>query len=212
MTLARALAVAALSVFATGCMVTRPPALAAARQAPEVVIAPDVMIAPEAAADPAAVEQPPSPGAQAAVAALARLGAPYRFGGHGPAGYDCSGLVREVYAEAGIALPRDTIGQRRAGRPLGAHESPEPGDLVFFRRGQASLHVGIYLGERQFVHAAVRGGGVRIDRMDGPHWRVRHLETRRPFAPAFRNEGIGTVARRGADATVPPVPRSRRGS
>jgi cell wall-associated NlpC family hydrolase len=110
-----------------------------------------------------------TPGGQAAVRALELVGMPYRYGGNGPDAFDCSGLVRYVYAEQGVRLPRTAEAQFAAGQPV------EPGtlvagDLVFFRIPQA--HIGIFTGRGQFVHAPATGRAVSVARLDEP-WFMR---------------------------------------
>jgi len=106
------------------------------------------------------------------VAALARrhVGAPYRWGGSSPSGFDCSGLVRYVYAQVGVSLPHNAAQQYRLGAPV-PRERLEPGDLVFFDRLR---HNGIYLGDGRFIHARQTGRGVNIARLDdgwyASHW------------------------------------------
>jgi cell wall-associated NlpC family hydrolase len=63
--------------------------------------------------------------------ALLQLGKPYLWGGTGPAGYDCSGLVMKAYQAAGISLPRTTFQQVNAGTPVYSTSQLEPGDLIF---------------------------------------------------------------------------------
>ncbi len=94
---------------------------------------------------------------QAASIALRYLGVPYRWGGASPSGFDCSGLVMYVYAQLGISLPHYTVAQWNATEPI---SSPAPGDLVFFN---GLGHVGIYIGNGQFVDAPHTGSVVRID-------------------------------------------------
>jgi cell wall-associated NlpC family hydrolase len=102
--------------------------------------------------------------------ALAHVGAPYRWGGSTPAGFDCSGFVRHVYARAGIALPRTVAAQYRIGVAVGRHDL-RPGDLVFFDRLR---HNGIYIGQGEFIHASSGAGRVSVSRLDEPwfqgHW------------------------------------------
>ena len=112
--------------------------------------------------------------------ALAYIGAPYRFGGSSPQGFDCSGLVNYVFRETlGVTLPRTsrqlaTVGIRVARDELRA------GDLVFFNtRGAPNTHVGIYLGDGRFVHAPRARTLVRIDRLDDPGYRGRFEGARR---------------------------------
>lgn len=111
--------------------------------------------------------------------ALEMVGKPYRYGGFTPAGFDCSGLVHYSFGRAGMRLPRDTPGLRRAGDELSRSELAK-GDLVFFdQEGKKASHVGIYLGDGRFVHAPSTGGRVRIDRVDSPYWHKHFNEARR---------------------------------
>ncbi|MCW5625733.1 MAG: C40 family peptidase [Burkholderiales bacterium] len=112
--------------------------------------------------------------------AIDHLGTPYRFGGNGPDGFDCSGLVRFSYRAAGIDLPRATTDQRKAGRSLAPDEALRPGDLLFYAPGRkAPLHVGLYVSDGAFVHAPSSGGQVRTERMEAPYWRRSFVEARR---------------------------------
>ena len=103
---------------------------------------------------------PAGPGhPQAATIALRYLGVPYLWGGASPAtGFDCSGLVMYVYAQLGISLPHYAAAQYQLGTPVDRSQL-EPGDLVFF---DALNHVGIYIGNGQFVHAPQTGDVVKI--------------------------------------------------
>ncbi|MFF2956363.1 C40 family peptidase [Kitasatospora sp. NPDC057965] len=96
--------------------------------------------------------------------ALAQLGKPYVWGGDGPSGYDCSGLVQQAYRRAGISLPRVADDQYAATTPIGAGQLRR-GDLLFWSdSGRASgiHHVGIYLGNNKFVEAPRPGKTVRV--------------------------------------------------
>jgi cell wall-associated NlpC family hydrolase len=129
--------------------------------------------------EPGAV--PADAGARAAQHAAQLVGKPYRYGGTSPAtGFDCSGLVQWSYAQAGRKLPRSTDDQRHAASRVRASELRR-GDLVFFdQEGKKHGHVGIYVGNGEFVHAPSSGKRVRRDRLDAPYW-SRHLsEVRRP--------------------------------
>jgi cell wall-associated NlpC family hydrolase len=125
---------------------------------------------PEAQTDPA---DPPAPAPRAERAAVVQVaesavGAPYRRGGSGSSGFDCSGLVVYSFARAGIAgLPRSAEDLERAASPV-ALEELEPGDLLFFRLdGGETSHVAIYVGDRTFVHAP--SSGKRVERVDFDH-------------------------------------------
>ena len=100
---------------------------------------------------------------QAASIALGYLGVPYVYGGASPSGFDCSGLVMYVYAQLGISLPHYTVAQWNATQPI-SQSQMQPGDLVFF---DGLGHVGIYIGNGQFVDAPHTGSVVRIDSISG---------------------------------------------
>jgi cell wall-associated NlpC family hydrolase len=116
-----------------------------------------------------------SPLAAVAVqAALAELGTPYLWGGEGPGGFDCSGLVQFAYARAGFALPRTAQEQYDATVHVAEATSVLPGDLVFFGSGPRGVeHVGIALGDGRMVDAPHTGAVVRIEAVDySPGWFV----------------------------------------
>ncbi len=116
---------------------------------------------------------------RAADHALAMVGAPYRYGGVDPTGFDCSGLVHYSFRKIGIALPRDTHSLRKIGIEIEMDDLAK-GDLVFFdQEGKKSSHVGIYLGDGRFVHAPSTGGKVRADKIDLTYWRKHFNEARR---------------------------------
>ena len=112
--------------------------------------------------------------------ALKQVGVPYRYGGNSPRhGFDCSGFVRYVYKQVGVALPRTTEGMSQVGVPIRRREL-EPGDLVFFdTRRKPFSHVGIYLGDQKFIHAPARGGTVELVDMQRNYWRERYMGARR---------------------------------
>jgi murein DD-endopeptidase len=117
----------------------------------------------------------------AATQAVKMVGRPYKYGGASPSGFDCSGLVLFSYLKAGYALPRDTEHQRKAARPVKV-SGLRRGDLLFFdQEGKKNSHVGIYLGDGQFVHAPSSGKNVRRDRLDG-YWKKHLSEARRVAA------------------------------
>jgi cell wall-associated NlpC family hydrolase len=90
--------------------------------------------------------------------AIAQMGDPYVYGGTGPNGWDCSGLVMKAFAAAGISLPRVVGPQMGAARSV-SMDALQPGDLVAY--GDMS-HIGIYLGRGKVVHAPHPGRSVEI--------------------------------------------------
>lgn len=138
--------------------------------------------APAVAAASSATGSPP---AHWRDAALALLGVPYVYGGTSPNGLDCSGFVLQVFAPLGVSLPRRSADQAQVGMPVTPQEL-QPGDLVFFDtvgRGEVT-HVGIYLGEDQFVNANSYKGQVTVDRLLGDaYWAPRLLGARRVLPP-----------------------------
>ena len=96
--------------------------------------------------------------------AAGKLGVPYVWGGTGPDGYDCSGLVQAAYRSAGIELPRVAQTQFDVGPRLTPATSPLPGDLVFFgTSARAVSHVGLYIGAGEMIDAPYTGTVVRVD-------------------------------------------------
>ena len=108
------------------------------------------------------------PVAQLAVAtALAQVGTPYIWGGEGPDGFDCSGLVQYAYAAAGVGLPRVAQDQFDAGPLLPRMATLVAGDLLFFGAGPGAVtHVGVYLGGGRMVDAPHSGALVRVEPVD----------------------------------------------
>ena len=102
------------------------------------------------------------------------LGVPYKLGGSTLKGIDCSALVKKVYEIFNIQLPRTAREQFAAGKRV-AMDQLEEGDLVFFRRRGNSAHVGIYVGDNQFVHASSYSREVRVDYLNTPYYSQRFL-------------------------------------
>ncbi len=112
--------------------------------------------------------------------ALSILGAPYRFGGATPGGFDCTGFINYVFRHSvSIVLPRESHDLMKAGKPVPAVDL-RPADLIYFRIGrQEPLHVGIYIGDGEFIHAPSSKGKVNIQSLGLDYWRKRYLGARR---------------------------------
>ena len=128
----------------------------------------------------------PQPAVTAVEYAVAQLGKPYIWGGIGPVGYDCSGLVMQAYAAAGIALPRITYNQVLAGQPVYDLTQLAPGDLLFTEGadpGPGGLpgHVGMYIGGNIVVDAPHTGATVELTNVAG--W-VKQIVAVRRIIPA----------------------------
>lgn len=116
--------------------------------------------------------------------AIGLVGTPYRWGGNTPeGGFDCSGLVHFVFADAaGRQIPRTTAQLAQMPAPPVHRKDLRTGDLVFFASGTTPDHVGIYVGDGRFVHAPNSGGTVRLDRLDNPYWSRHYAGASRPLA------------------------------
>lgn len=118
---------------------------------------------------------PSTTGDRIAALALEQLGTRYRYGGADQQGFDCSGLAVFVHSREGLSLPRTAAEQFRAGRRV-PRESLRAGDLVFFRfSGRGVDHVGIYVGDGQFVHAPGARDKVRRAQLDAPWFAQRFV-------------------------------------
>lgn len=105
------------------------------------------------------------------------IGSPYLYGGSTPQGFDCSGYVQYVYGKVGLTIPRTTATQWTG---LNAIGTPRQGDLVFFNTsGTGVSHVGIYLGNNQFIHAG--STGVVIADMTTAYWKPIYLGARAAY-------------------------------
>lgn len=113
--------------------------------------------------------------------ALSLRGVPYRWGEETPEnGFDCSGLVQYVYGKHGVLLPRTAYQMAMALPELNAVYR-QPGDLMFFNTtGKPYSHVGIYIGNDQFVHASSAKGQVIVSPLGTPYWTGHFLGIRRP--------------------------------
>jgi cell wall-associated NlpC family hydrolase len=102
------------------------------------------------------------------------MGVSYHYSQSNENGFDCSGYVKYVYSSLGYSLPRSSFDQYHQSRHLKANEA-QPGDLVFFiTHGKKISHVGIYLGNNQFIHSPSKGKSVSISNLDDIYYK-KHL-------------------------------------
>lgn len=112
--------------------------------------------------------------------ALSFVGYPYVYGAHNPStGFDCSGLVYYCFGQYGISLKRTANDQMNNNGTAVSRSNLQVGDLVFFGSGTYANHVGIYIGDNNFVHAANPSSGVRVSSMNETYYKNRYIGARR---------------------------------
>lgn len=136
----------------------------------------------QAQAQTAAVNYDASFGASAVALAKQYIGVPYVYGGSSPRGFDCSGFTSYIYRQLGVSIPRGASGQYNAGTAV-SRENLQPGDLVFianpaYTAGYPVSHVGIYVGNGQYIHAD-SSRGVTISSLFGSTYGPHYAGARR---------------------------------
>lgn len=133
-----------------------------------------------------AASKPAPTHTELALFAMGLVGAVYKPGGDNPkTGMDCSGFVKYVFAEvAGLKLPHNALAMSKISTAISKSEL-RPGDLVFFKTMKTAYsHVGIYLGENRFIHAASsKTGIVMVSHLDDTYWSTKFNGARRLLNP-----------------------------
>jgi len=109
--------------------------------------------------------------------AKSTLGTHYKYGGNNPrSGFDCSGLMSYVHRQGlGLNIPRTATKQRDNSRTIN-YAQLQPGDMLFFKTGKRTNHVGVYIGDRQFIHASTGRRQVMVAKMDSKYWHSRFVK------------------------------------
>ncbi|WP_233525955.1 C40 family peptidase [Actinomadura spongiicola] len=108
--------------------------------------------------------------------AHAQLGEPYQYGSAGPGSWDCSGLMMQAWAAAGVNITRTTYSQYDATKRVNKSDL-QPGDLVFFR---GLGHVGMYVGDGNMIHAPSTGKNVQIVSINSSYYQSNYYGAGRP--------------------------------
>ena len=121
--------------------------------------------------------------------ALSFLNTPYRFGGNGQNGIDCSGFVQKVFGEFDLKLPRTAREQYTLGTRVPKGDL-QLGDLIFFQTyAKYPSHVGIYIGDDKMIHASSRNKGVVVSSINSNYFRKRFIGAKR-LGLSLSPEGI----------------------
>lgn len=104
-------------------------------------------------------------------------GVNYKYGGNSKRGIDCSAFTQRIYKEKfDMKIPRSTRTQVKIGKEIKRSEL-ELGDLIFFKTGKIDRHVGIYMGNGDFMHASIKG--VKFTKVDKPYYKRKYWTSRR---------------------------------
>jgi len=108
------------------------------------------------------------------------IGKPYVWGAVGPNSFDCSGFTRYVYNAFGVDLPHYTGAQIEKGSSV-QRENLKQGDLIFFNTDGPVSHVGIYVGDGEFIHASSGSKKVIVSDLSQSYYTARYAGARRIF-------------------------------
>lgn len=101
----------------------------------------------------------------------------YKYGGNSKKGIDCSAFTQRVFKEKfDVKIPRTTLTQVKVGKAI-KRSQLEMGDLVFFKTGKFDKHVGVYMGNGDFMHASIKG--VKFTKLDKPYYKKKYWTSRR---------------------------------
>jgi cell wall-associated NlpC family hydrolase len=201
---AAVIALVALAALTTACASS-----GAARPRPFPMPAGSATPPPTPAAEPKPIPTP-----TLIDTALSFRGTPYRNGGSDPTGFDCSGFTQWVYAQHGVAIPREVQEQFKAGKKIDLDDL-KPGDLVFFHTvSRGASHVGIFVADDQFIHAPSSKGVVRVESLNSSYWSPRLVGVRRvqPVAPAPPAPAVVRQRPSAGESTVAAAAAGRSGA
>ena len=113
--------------------------------------------------------------------AKSKLGCKYVYGATGPNTFDCSGLTQWCHKQLGITIPRTSLDQSKSGKAVNKSDL-QLGDLIFWKTTSAEVgHVGMYVGNNQFIHAPNKSKPVKYDSLDNSYYKSRYVRSRRYY-------------------------------
>ena len=113
--------------------------------------------------------------------AKSKLGCRYVWGATGPNTFDCSGLTSWCHKQLGISIPRTSLAQSKSGKAVNKSDL-QAGDLIFWKTTSAEVgHVGMYVGNGQFIHAPNKSKPVKYDSLDNSYYKSRYVRARRYY-------------------------------
>ncbi|MBQ6630512.1 MAG: C40 family peptidase [Romboutsia sp.] len=120
-------------------------------------------------------------GAKLVELAKSKLGCKYVWGATGPNTFDCSGLTSWCHKQLGISIPRTSLAQSKSGKTVSKSDL-QPGDLIFWKTTSAEVgHVGMYVGNGQFIHAPNKSKPVKYDSLSSSYYSSRYVRARRYY-------------------------------